>query len=59
MPVRAEVDASRRLVLEGEVDLAMSAFGVEVPSVAGAIEVEDTVRVWLSLRLRSLGPAGQ
>ncbi|MGE0713742.1 MAG: YceI family protein [Planctomycetota bacterium] len=55
--VRAKVDESRRLEVHGEVPLKMSDFKVEVPSVAGAIKVEDGIKVWLALRLRCMGPA--
>ncbi|MCA8921794.1 MAG: YceI family protein, partial [Planctomycetes bacterium] len=57
VPVELSVDASRRLVASGEAKLNLLDFGLEVPSVAGAIKVEDEVKVWLSLRLRLLGDA--
>ena len=55
VPLEISVDRSRRLVVAGEVKLLLSEFGVEPPSVAGAIKVEDGVKIWLSLRLRSMG----
>ncbi|MEZ6187564.1 MAG: YceI family protein [Planctomycetota bacterium] len=60
VPVELSVDASKRLELRGEVFVNMSDFGIEPPTVAGgAISMEDQVKVWLSLRLRSLGKAQQ
>ena len=59
VPVEISVDASRRLVVSGQATLELPDFGVEVPTVAGAISVEEQVKVWLSLRLRSLGDAGE
>ncbi len=52
MPVRATIDAGRRLLLEGEAPLALPAFGVPVPSKLGLISMEDTVVVWIALRGR-------
>lgn len=57
VPVEIEVDRSRRLVAKGEVGLQLTDFGIEPPSVAGAINMENEIKVWLSLRLRSLGQA--
>lgn len=57
VPVQIEVDRSRRLVAKGEVGLKLTDFGIEPPSVAGAINMENEIKVWLSLRLRSLGQA--
>lgn len=59
VPVEISVDASRRLVVSGQATLELPDFGVEVPTVAGAISVEEQVKVWLSLRLRLLGDAGE
>jgi polyisoprenoid-binding protein YceI len=58
VPVNLAVDSSRRLELTGEVFLNMSDYGIEPPG-GGPVTVEDQVKVWLSLRLRSLGPAGE
>jgi len=58
VPVEISVDASRRLEVSGQATLELPDYGVEVPSVAGAISVEEQVKVWLSLRLRLLGDAG-
>lgn len=55
LPVRVSVDASKRVVIEGEGPLSLSAFGVEPPSKLGLIEVADEVRIWVALRARSLG----
>lgn len=52
MPVRATIDAGRRLLLEGEAPLALPSFGVPVPSKLGLISMEDTVVVWIALRGR-------
>lgn len=56
IPVNVELDPQRRLVLAGELVVKMSDFGVEPPNL-GVIRVKDEVKVWLSLRLRSLGRA--
>ena len=58
VPLKVSVDASKRLVLTGEATLDLTQFEVEVPSM-GAIGMESEVKVWLSLRLRSLGKAGE
>lgn len=55
MPVRASVDASKRVTIEGELKVKMSEFGVQPPSQLGVIRVEDSVRVWIALRARTLG----
>ena len=57
MPVTLSVDESRRVAISGELPLKMSEFGVTPPSQLGMIKVEDTVRVWLELRARAIGPA--
>lgn len=57
VPVELTVDDARRLVVTGDAALRMSDFQVEPPTV-GPISVEDQVRFWVALRLRSLGPAG-
>lgn len=56
--VDVEVDPQRRLVVTGEARLKMSDHGVTPPNL-GVITVEDEVKVWLSLRLRSLGKASR
>lgn len=60
LPVRVSVDASSRVVIEGEGPLSLADFGVETPSKLGLIKVADEVRIWIALRARSLGavPAG-
>jgi len=55
MPVRVSVDAAKRVAIEGEVALAMSAYGIEPPSKLGLIKVEDQIKLWIALRARSLG----
>jgi polyisoprenoid-binding protein YceI len=52
MPVTASVDASRRLVLEGEVPLHLPDFGVPVPNKLGLITMGDDVRLWIALRAK-------
>lgn len=53
MPVQVSVDASRRVVVEGQMPLKLSDYGVEVPSqLGGAITMEDEVKVWIALRAR-------
>jgi polyisoprenoid-binding protein YceI len=53
VPLRARVDESRRLVLEGEWPLLLSDYGVPIPNQLGVVSVEDEVRVWLRLRSRA------
>lgn len=57
LPVRVSVDASKRVAIEGELEIAMKDWGVEPPSQLGVIRVENKIKVWLALRARSLGPA--
>lgn len=57
MPVQVSVDSSQRVGIEGELKLRLRDFGVEPPSQLGMIRVENEVRVWISLRARSLGAA--
>ena len=57
-PLRVFVDASRRVVIEGEATIRLTDFGVRPPTRMGVISVEDTVKVWLSLRARATGTAG-
>ena len=52
MAVTLSIDESRRLALEGEARLAMSDYGIEVPSRLGLLSVEDEVVVWLAARAR-------
>lgn len=53
MPVRVSVDDARRLVVEGETSLALPDFDVPVPNKLGVISMNETVRIWLSLKLRA------
>jgi polyisoprenoid-binding protein YceI len=55
MPVQISVDASQRVVVEGQAKLKLTDFGVPVPSQLGLISMEDEVAIWVSLRARSLG----
>jgi polyisoprenoid-binding protein YceI len=57
MPVRISVDASKRVAVEGEVEIKMSDYGVKPPRKLGLLSVEDTVKIWIALRARSLGDA--
>lgn len=60
MAVRGQLDEARRLVIEGELPLLLSDYGVEVPSKLGLISMQDQVRVWIHLRARArLGEAAQ
>jgi polyisoprenoid-binding protein YceI len=52
MKVTIEVDASRRVVLNGEAPLLLSDYGVPVPSQLGVINMQDEVKVWIALRAR-------
>lgn len=53
MAVRGHLDEARRLVVEGELPLLLSEYGVEAPSKLGLISMEDQVRVWIHLRARA------
>jgi polyisoprenoid-binding protein YceI len=53
LPLQVSVDASRRVLIEGDAPLKMSDYGVAVPSQLGVINVQDEVKVWLSLRARA------
>jgi polyisoprenoid-binding protein YceI len=52
MPVTATVDASRRLVLEGEANVHLPDFGVPVPNKLGLVSMEPDVRIWIALRAK-------
>lgn len=52
MPVGIEVDASKRVVVTGQVPLKLSDYGVPVPSQLGVINMQDEVVVWIALRAR-------
>lgn len=56
MPVKVSVDASKRVSIDGEAKIQLTDFGIEPPSQLGMIEVEDELRLWISLRARTLGP---
>jgi polyisoprenoid-binding protein YceI len=55
MPVTIAVDQSQRLLIEGQAPLKLTDYGVPVPSQLGLISMEDEVKVWISLRARSVG----
>lgn len=55
MPVRIHVDEARRVVVEGEVPLRLTDYGVPVPSQLGLIGMEDEVKIWIALRARATG----
>lgn len=52
LPIAIEVDASRRVVVNGQAPLKLSDYGVPVPSQLGLISMQDEVVVWLALRAR-------
>lgn len=52
MPVRATVDASRRLRIEGEASLSLPDWDVPVPNKLGLISMEPDVVVWIALCAR-------
>lgn len=56
MPVKVSIDASKRVGIEGEAKIKLTDFGIEPPSQLGMISVEDELRIWISLRARTLGP---
>lgn len=56
MPVTVTVDASKRVGIEGELTILLTDFGIEPPSQLGMISVEDKLKLWISLRARTLGP---
>ena len=59
MPVTVAVDASKRLAIDGQTRVKMSDFGVRPPSKLGLISVEDEATLWIALRARTLGLAGE
>ncbi len=52
MPIKAEVDADHRLVVEGSAPLFLSDYGVPVPNKLGLVKMDDQVIVWVALRAR-------
>jgi polyisoprenoid-binding protein YceI len=58
MPVEIKVDASKRVIVEGQQRIKLSDFGIEAPNQLGLISMEDEVKIWISLRARSVGAAG-
>lgn len=59
MPVSISVDASRRVVVSGEMSLRLPDYEVPVPSQLGLISMQEEVKVWIELRARSVGPAAE
>ncbi len=57
IPLRISLDEGRRVVIEGEVPVQMSAYGVFPPKAMGVIAVDDRINVWVSLRARAVGRA--
>jgi len=53
MPVKLQLDESRRLCVDGEMPLDLESFGVPVPNKLGLITMDKEVRIWISLRLRA------
>ena len=58
MPVRVQVDASKRVSIEGSLSVRLSQFGLLPPRKLGLISVEDKLELWIALRARTLGPLG-
>lgn len=59
MPITAEVDASKRLVVKGQTPLKLSDYEVPVPSQLGVINMQDEVVVWIALRARVQATGGK
>jgi polyisoprenoid-binding protein YceI len=60
MPVRFALDPQQRLVVEGQMPLKLSDYGVPVPSqLGGAITMQDQVTVWIALRARPQAKGGK
>ncbi len=60
MPVRFAVDPQQRLVVEGQMPLKLSDYGVPLPSqLGGAITMQDEVVVWIALRARPKAKGGK
>jgi hypothetical protein len=57
MAVKVGVDASKRVTIDGETRILLTDFGIEPPSQLGMIEVENELKLWISLRTRTLGLA--
>jgi polyisoprenoid-binding protein YceI len=57
IPVRVSVDASRRVVIEGQTKVKLTDFQVPVPSQLGLISMEDEIVLWIALRARPAGAA--
>lgn len=59
MPVRLRVDESKRVHAEGEMMLALTDYGIPVPSQLGLISMQEQVKVWIALQARALGEGQQ
>jgi polyisoprenoid-binding protein YceI len=57
IPLRMHFDEGKRLLIEGEAPLRLTDYGVVPPSRLGIVNMEDTVKVWLAIRARSVGRA--
>ena len=55
MPVQLSVDDSKRVLAKGEMTLALTDYGVPVPSQLGVISMQDEVKVWIALQARAMG----
>lgn len=56
MPVTVRLDSSKRVLVEGQMPLKLTDYGIEVPSqLGGTIKMEDEVKVWIALRARGNG----
>ncbi len=58
-PITAVVDEGRRLLIEGEAALLLSDYDIPVPSQLGMINMQDEIRVWVSLRARAKAGGAQ
>lgn len=52
MPITVTVDPQQRVVLNGQMPIKLSDYGVPVPSQLGVINMQDEVAVWIALRCR-------
>ncbi|MFO0931818.1 MAG: YceI family protein [Planctomycetota bacterium] len=56
VPLRISVDDAKRVVVEGEVSVRLTDFGIPPPRKL-VITVDDELRVWVALRARAVGAA--
>lgn len=58
MLVRVSVDASKRVIIDGETSIRLSDFGVSPPTrLGGTVKVDDELELWIALSARLLGAA--